>query len=62
MAQGTSTYTAEDVNDDGQSPLWRYRHKRGNNIKVEDKMVGWKDKAGFIRLQTESNGVFLWRQ
>jgi hypothetical protein len=62
MVQGKSTFAVMDVNDDGQNPLGRYRHKRENNIKVEDTTVWCKDKAGFIPLQTGSNGVVLWRR
>jgi hypothetical protein len=61
MAQGKSTYAVMNVNDDGQNPLGRYRHKRKNNIKVEDITVWCKYEAGFIRLRTGSNGVVLWK-
>jgi hypothetical protein len=59
MAQGKSTYTVMDLNEDGQNPLGMYRRKRENNIKVEDTRVLCKDEAGFIRLRTGSKGVVL---
>jgi hypothetical protein len=62
MAQGKSTYAVMDLNDDGQNPLGRHRHKQENNIKVEDTTVWCKDEDEFIRLRRGSNGVVLWRR